>query len=127
MTLKERAIKGFTTPQKSIWDKDLPLETTPHYFKKEQTVFGETPNSQFAHTHLNYDYSDRIREWNYDKAAKSVEAANESDAIPKSCRWYEVYLSAYFNRSIKIEHIIAGVNQSTGYPYQVFGYTKDTE
>lgn len=107
-------------------DKDKPLETTPHYtdtrFQKEQTIFGKRPESPYGHTGLHYDYSDRLWEWDYKKSKKAAKIAAESGATPKSCRWYEVYLSAYFGKSIEIEHIIAGVNRSNGYPYCVFGY-----
>ena len=110
----------------STLNKDEPLHTSPHYtddrFKNEQTVFGEQPKSRYGHDGLHYDYSDRLWQWDYSKAEKSIEIANASGATPKSCRWYEAYLSAYFDRPIEIKHIVAGVNRSNGYPYCVFGY-----
>jgi hypothetical protein len=104
----------------TTFDKNKALETHPHYtddrFKKEQTVFGKEEDG------IGYDYSDRLREWDYSKAEASVKAANESGATPRTCKWYEAYLSAYFGKPIEIKHIIAGVNRSNGYPYCVFGY-----
>ena len=105
----------------STLNKDAILETTPHYndkrFEKEQTVFGSEPNNgQYGHKHLHYDYSDRLWQFDYNKAQKATEIANQGSAAPKSCRWYEAYLSAHFGRSVEIEHIIAGVNRSNGYP-----------
>ena len=107
-------------------DKDAPLHTSPHYtdkrFNKEQAVFGKHPKSRYGHDNLKYDYSDRLWQWDYDKAEKSVEVANASGATLRSCKRYEAYLSAYFNKPIEIKHIIAGVNRGNGYPYCVFGY-----
>lgn len=110
----------------TTFDKNRPLKTEPHYtdelFEKEQTVFGKPAKSSYGHKHLSYDYSDRLWQWDYDKTQQSVDIANQSGATFKSCRWYEAYLSAYFDRPIVIEHIIAGVNRSNGYSYCVFGY-----
>lgn len=110
----------------TTFDKTKPLETAPHYsnrrFEREQTVFGKPSRSPYGHKHLSYDYSDRLWQWDYDKAEQSAKCATESGAPLRSCAWYEAYLSAYFGRPITIEHIIAGVNRSNGYPYCVFGY-----
>ncbi len=110
----------------TTWNKDAPLKTDPHYtetrFKTAQTVFGEPSKSPYGHKDLNYDYSDRLWEWDYNKAKLSSETATATDATPKSARWYEAYLSAYFDKPIEIVHILAGYNVSNGYPYAVFGY-----
>lgn len=104
----------------TTFDKNKPLQTTPHYtdsrFKEEQTIFGEKCEG------IGYDYSDRLWQWDYNKAKQASIQANASEATPKSCRWYEAYLSAYFDKPIEIKHIVAGVNRSNGYPYCVFGY-----
>ena len=104
----------------ATFDKNKVLETSPHYtdhrFKKPQTVFGQEEDG------IGYDYSDQLWEWDYNKAEESAKIANESGALPRTCLWYEVYLSAYFGRSIEIVHIISGVNVGNGYPYCVFGY-----
>lgn len=110
----------------TTFNKNKPLKTSPHYsdkrFEQEQTVFGKPSKSRCGHKHLSYDYSDRLRQWDYDKAQRSAECANESGATLNSCKWYEAYLSAYHGRTFVIEHIIAGVNRSNGFPYCVFGY-----
>ena len=90
----------------STLNKDVILETTPHCsderFKQEQTVFGSEPNDgQYGHKHLHYSYSDRLWQFDYDKAQKATEIANQGSAALKSCRWYEAYLSAYFGRSVE--------------------------
>lgn len=116
------SVKYFPTTN----DKNIPLHTDPHYtdkrFDKEQTVFGKRPKSPYGHKHLTYVYSDRLWQWDYDKAQSSAEIANQSGYPNRSCLWYEAYLSAYFNKSVIIEHIIAGVNRSNGYSYCAFGY-----
>lgn len=107
-------------------DKDKPLETSPHYtdkrFNNEQTVFGKIPQSGYGHDNLHYDYSDRLWQWDYKKAEEAIAKANQSGSVPRSCKYYEAYLSAYFGKDVEIGHIVAGVNRSNGYPYCVFGY-----
>lgn len=111
-------------------DKTTPLHTNPHYtddrFNREQTVFGKPSKSPYGHGHLEYNYSDRLWQWDYDKSKRSSEIASASSAPLKSCLWYEAYLSAYFSRPVTIEHIIAGVNHSNGFAYCIFGSTKET-
>ena len=107
-------------------NKDIALQTSPHYtdrrFREPQTIFGQASKSQCGHKHLSYDYSDRLWQWDYSKAEEATQMANDSGAVSKSCHWYEVYLSAYFGKAVVVEHILAGVNLSNGYPYAVFGY-----
>jgi hypothetical protein len=107
-------------------DKRKVLETQPHYtddrFSREQTVFGRKPKGSYGHEHLHYDYSDRLWQWNYEKAKEASAAAQASGHPIRSCLYYEVYLSTYFGKQVEIEHIVAGVDQSTGYPYCAFGY-----
>jgi hypothetical protein len=112
----------------TTYNKTVKLHTNPHYtdnrFKEPQTIFGKPAKSPYGHSHLSYDYSDRLWEWDYDKAEASVEIANKSNVPKGSCLWFEVYLSAYFGYQIELEHIIAGVNHSNGYPYCVYGYKR---
>lgn len=106
----------------TITDKDAPLQNTnPHYtddrFKHPQTIFGAERKG------IHYDYSDRLYEWDYTKAREAEKIASKSGAAPKSCKWYEAYLSAYHGKEATIYHILAGWNLSSGYSYMVFGYT----
>lgn len=122
--LGENQQRSFFYP--TTHNKDEPLCTTPHYtdrrFDKEQTVFGAPAKTRYGHEHLHYNYSDRLWQWDSDKAEQTSKIARESNAPARSCRWYEAYLSVYFDKPIEIEHIIAGVNSGNGYPYCVFGY-----
>jgi len=103
------------------------LYVMPHYtdrrFDKEQTVFGREAKG------LHYDYSDRIVQWDGDKADAAFEAAKASGKVQRSAEFYDVYLSEYFGKPTRVEHVIAGVNRSNGYPYHVFGYrfTEESE
>lgn len=100
--------------------RDKALYVMPHYtdrrFEKEQTVFGKEAAG------LHYDYSDRIVQWDGDKADAAFEAAKASGKTLYSAAFYDVYLSAYFGKPTRVEHVIAGVNRSNGYPYHVYGY-----
>ena len=108
----------------TVTDPNVRLETMPHYtderFNKEQTVYGK------AEQGLAYDYSDRLWQWNWDKANEASEVAKASGVTDRSARYYEVYLSHYFGKPVEIKHIIAGVNKSNGYPYCLFGYKDKT-
>lgn len=106
-------------------DKRAKLEVSPHYtdarFKKAQTVFGDVDDG-YGHKDLSYVYSDRLAQWDNKKYRAAFEKAKESDCPPQSCSYYEVMLSHYYDKEIKIKHIVSGVNFGNGYPYNVFGY-----
>lgn len=86
---------------------------------RERTVFGETSAG------LSYDYSDRIQQWDYDKATAAWKDAVKKHGVkPRTAQLYETYLSIFFGAPVTLKHIIAGVNHSSGYPYLVFGYSK---
>lgn len=91
----------------------------PHYtdshFKTARTVWGAEENG------ISYDYSDRLWEWDYDKAKAASEAAS-IHARPRTAQWFQDYLSAYHGKPVILRHIMAGFNLGNGYPYQVFGY-----
>lgn len=112
---------NFQIPFISTDRKDVVLNTLPHYtdirFKEAQSVFGEEVEN------ISYDYSDRLAQWDFKKHERAIKAANDSGLSPRTCLWYEKYLSVYFDREIEIHHILAGWNWATGYSYQVFGYS----
>lgn len=105
--------QGITDP-KAIIPNYNPHYTNDH-FKHAQTVYGQPEQG------LGYDYSDRIWEWNWDKAEAAKQTAN-AQATYQTAEWVEIFLSIYFERAIEVKHILAGFNLSSGYPYQVFGY-----
>lgn len=107
------------------WDE--PLYVTPHYsnpaFQRSAvTVWGKEADDLF------YNHDDRLWQADYTKHQAAVKTANESGAKPKTARWYQTYLSAYFGKPLQLGHVMAGVNKSNGFPYVVFGYReKPTE
>jgi len=104
----------------TTFNKNDHINMNPHYsdtrFKEQQAVFGQETKK------INYVYSDRLQEWDYDKHKQAVEAANKSNKSDNTCFWYEEYLSFYYGKKTEILHIISGVNPSNGYAYNVFGY-----
>lgn len=88
---------------------------------KERTIFGAEEKGLF------YNYSDRLYDWDYDKAKRAYAYAAEV-ATPKTGAYYTAMLS-YFHDGAKVDlrHIIAGCNRSNGYPYLVFGYICDED
>lgn len=114
----------FLEPEEFVWpttfDKNAILHVDPQYtdprFDKEQSIFGKPSK------YLNYEYSDRLWEWDYNKAEKAGKHATSLGITRKTCAWYEAYLSFYYDKPIEIKNIIAGVNKSNGYSYLVFGF-----
>jgi hypothetical protein len=99
------------------------LHDQPHY-----------TDSRFANAQVIYDtgesgkngaYSDRMVEWDYDKHKKAWEAAYNSGIAKHTARYYEEYLSVYYDKKIKITKIYAGYNVATGYPYQYFEWNEE--
>lgn len=105
---------------RSTNDLDARLHDQPHYtedyYKTPRVIFGKEQNTD------SNAYSDRIWQWNYEKSQKSSEIATNSGATLHTARWYQNYLSAYFDRNVEIVYIMAGFNLSNGYPYQFFAW-----
>ena len=96
------------------------LNTAPHYtdskFQTAQTVFGQESDELF------YVYSDRLFQWDFDKAAESTAKADELVDSRQTAEWYDAYISAYQGKPCQVDHILSGWNVATGYPYYVLGY-----
>jgi hypothetical protein len=96
------------------------LVDNPHYtdsrFDKEQTIYGK------AQKGLSYDYSDRLWQWDWDKAQNAWQSVKDANVNKHTQRGHEMYLSTYFDKPIELRHIIAGINRSNGYSYLVYGY-----
>lgn len=120
-----------------VTDKDATIEgrnLRPHYTDsrfysgQEHTVFlaqGYTLTKSRNPTvkGANYDYSDRLWQWDYKKAEAARARAIEIVPDTYSARFYETFLRLYYgNEAIELVHIVTGVNVSNGYDYQVYGY-----
>jgi len=103
-----------------VQDKNTPLNVFPHYsdkrFKTAQDIFGKETSD------LNYEYSDRLVQRDYDLSRLAMEIADNSKHPKYSANYYEVYLTEYFGEPVEVKNIKAGVNLSNGYPYLVFGF-----
>lgn len=106
----------------AIQGRDVPLKLSPHYyhdmpmFEREQVVFGKKEDG------LDWEYSDRLWQWDYKKAEDSWKVANEAGHVKGSANAIQAYLSAYFWKPINLVCVISGVNRGNGYPYNVYGF-----
>lgn len=115
-------------------DPDSPItHMQPHYtddrFREPQTVYlatGYNVDKQQRYPTVEgatYNYSDRIWQWDRNKADAANKASLEKGFHRDSAARFEVYLRLYFDKpTLKLVHVMAGFNVATGYPYQVFGY-----
>lgn len=120
---RRRAREGGPPPA----GRDAPIHR-PHYSDerfargREHTLYGATKQG------VTYEYSDRLWQWDYARAQRSSEWATKEHPWVRqnSPAWWEIYLSAYFDRPrLSLRHIIGGVNVSNGYEYYVFGFVPD--
>ena len=97
------------------------LNDLPHYtdsrFREAQVIYGKEKKG------LDYVYSDRLWQWNYDKAQVSSKYATDRAKL-RTAEWYQIYLSEYYGKSIELVCILAGYNLSRGYTFQFLGYTE---
>lgn len=100
---------------------------TNEYFKEPRTVYladGYKLKHNGSRDYLpkvEYNYSDRLWQWDYDKAQQAWEVAKAKDLPHNSAALHEAYLTAYYGRELELVHIMAGFNWSNGHPYQVYG------
>lgn len=107
-------------------DKTVELELDPHYsdrrFYEEQTVFGSGDGAK------HYQYSGRMAEWDYAKHKQAWAESGSAGLGKATAARIEDYLRRYYdNQTIVIRHIVSGVNLGNGYPYNVFGYSKQED
>lgn len=74
---------------------------------------------------IEYNYSDRIWQWDWEKARQAQEQTRELYERNDSGEAIEHFLRLYFDdNELELVHIMSGVNRSSGYDYQVYGYVK---
>jgi len=88
--------------------------STSERFRTEQTIFGRKKEG------LTYEYSDRLRQWDALKYQEGIELAEVSLTPQRSADYFEILLSHYYDKRVRIEHILA--SHSDGYAYWVFGF-----
>jgi len=100
-------------------DYDRVLDAHTHYTSPDarhaRTIFGGHADD------LEYNYSDRLRQWDHEKSDAAFEHA-ATVATPKTARFYQAMLAYYHGQPVELRHIMAGCNLSTGFDYLVFGY-----
>lgn len=110
-------------------DKTQPINNLyPHYtndyFKTPRTTYiadGRKTNRDGYVKGAEYNYNDRLRQWDYDKSDKAWEVAKTSGFDPYSAAFHEAYLKAYYGKDLELVHILSSFNWSNGYPYIVYG------
>ncbi len=106
----------------------------PHYtndrFRTPQTVWIEKGVKLDEHGYVrgvtNYEYSDRLWQWNWEKANTARDVI-DSKLDSHSAAYIQEFLRYYYDdKSIVLVHVLAGFNISSGHPYQVYGFKKES-
>lgn len=100
---------------------------TNEYFKEARTVYLAKGYRLTSDDELvkgaSYNYSDRIRQWDWKKAEAARDTATAQLPETSCAAHIEAYLRAFFDDpDLKLVHVMAGFNVSNGYDYQVYGY-----
>lgn len=122
---------------------DIEINTCPHYtdsrYRNEQTEFCLEPESLIKEHNtliipgLNYNYSDRLYEWDSIKYKEACDLANKKLNIKTNdwrkratARYLQEFLRYYFDKPlIELVHVLAGVNRGNGYPYLIYGHREN--
>ncbi len=68
-------------------------------------------------------YSDRIWQWDRTKAEQANEVAKNSGANPRSPRYYQEFLRAFYDKpNLELVCVQGGYNAATLYDFYVYGY-----
>ena len=95
--------------------------SNPAYSRgKDHLVFGTGTHD--GKSRGNWEYSDRLYEWDWRKSEAAYAAAKQEGHTESSADFYQAYLAAYYGKPVHLFGIRAGVNVSNGYPYRIFGF-----
>lgn len=126
-------LNGLRVHLPTLTDKECELDTFAHYSNpsfadgQTETIFGSLEEAR-KHKGVFYVYSDRLLEWDFNKYNSAFNAADANTELTKfSCAYYECVLSHYEGQRVAIHHILKGVNVSNGFPYLIFGFTRNNE
>ncbi len=137
-----------TSKYKGTKSLDAVINTSPHYsdslYEKERTEFCSEPeklieiNGALMIEGIQYEYSDRLFEWDSKKMKESLKRADMSLSVLSSdlssewkkrstARYIREVLRFYYgDPELEIVHVVAGVNHGNGYPYLVYGTRRST-
>lgn len=92
----------------------------PHYsdqrWNSPQLIYGKECKVQ------NIEYSDRLWERNWKKAADAADQCKDEGLQPRTVVWIERWLSIYHDRAVVVKFVHGGCNVSSGYEYYIYGY-----
>lgn len=126
--IQKQMIPVLTDKQASISSNNLMPHYTNTVFNEPQTVFlakgYKLSKDRYATVKgAEYNYSDRLYQWDYKASEKATEGAKEAVKDTNSALYFETYLRLYFDKpKLELIHIMAGVNVGNGYPYRIYGY-----
>lgn len=133
----ERYFRGHRQPQYPGFEQHPLIHPTSsktaqleyaHYtddrFKRAQLVYlGCSPDELKS---LSWDYSDRIYQWDYQKANDAAAIASKSHQS-RTAAWAEAFVAHCYDDKVELKAIATGFNLSDGYDYFVYGYTTKEE
>lgn len=93
----------------------------PHYSDMrfasgEHLIFGTKQKV----SHVNY--SDRLWQWDYDKASNANKVAEASGYGSTTARYHQVWLSAYEGKEVDLKYIYGCVHRANGQTIYAYGY-----
>jgi hypothetical protein len=101
---------------------DAVIELQPHYSNPKFDGKGEVEIWGRKQSGIDYVYSDRLWQWDWNKAKEAAEHCSERKIRLNTARWVQEFLKYYYSKPIEVCHIYSGVNQSNGYSYWVAGF-----
>ena len=88
-------------------------------FDREACIFGEKEDG------LTWVYADRLQQWEPEKHQNAWNAVIDELGEHRTAAAIELYLSKYFEKTIKIRCILSGTQPFNGYPWYAYGYKEE--
>ena len=85
------------------------------YWNVARTIWGAEEKG------INYEYSDRLEQWDYAKAENARKQAWEKHKKFNPA-YIQEYLTLYYDKPVLLCHVMGGVNIGNGYNYYVYGF-----
>ena len=121
---------------KGFPDQCVPVETEdngriprPHYsdnnYKNVQLLYLKGGDqSHLLNGMVEWVYSDRVYQWDREKAEKANAIALKGTSYP-SVRYMTAFIREFYDNKYECVAVAGGVNHSNGYEYFVFGMKKN--
>lgn len=86
-------------------------------WRSPQIIYGKKEEG------LTWEYSDRIWEWDYDKAKAASEQAITEGLRDRTARYMEKFLRFFYDKpDLELVCVLGGCNLASGFPYYVYGF-----